>query len=587
MKTKIALILLVMFMACTANAVTVTGTVRSSDSKPVPGAKVYAVKSVDEEEPKITAKTISGSDGSFNIGLEPIGMGCQSYLLVAHTEDGYLGWSNYLVWENMKDKDISAEIFGSRVGNYKGKVTDGNGEPLSGVQIKPNWFRIKHSEKSDFMVDIDMLNLLMQFPSVVTDDQGVYVLKNIPDVVDVKVTAEKAGYASNFEITDKCPRDLILVPAGSISGRVIGADGKPIKGLEIHAIGGSFPKAVTAEDGTFKLDPIVPDDYLIFLDSEDLVSAPIEDIKVSAGKNTKLKDMQAVKGVFLSGKVVDVDTGKPIPKVDISLIGPIDLGVTLSNGFETDENGIFKKRVLPGNYTLIVYSPSYVNVSKSGNNNRDTYETVVNVDSKINKEILVKLKKLPVGGGKVIGQNGNPVFDASVYIGMDDIVYTDLNGKFEVPLSSKRETKAKFSYVYIMAEDYCLNMGVVEHINRDDYLKGDVVLQLKPTRTQTIIVKDKAGAPIENAAVWKWRKVYNGSEKETRLATNAAGKVEFQIYEGGTYYFTATHKGYRDYDSSSDGKELAVVGSPNWKNEITIVMDPKSIESTHSDKLED
>lgn len=587
MKTIIALILLVMFMRCTASAVTVTGIVKAADSKVVPGAAVYAIKSVDEEEPKILAKTLSEADGSFMVSLEPIGMGCQSYLLVAHTEDGYLGWSNYLVWENMKDKDISAEIFGSKVGEYKGKVIDDNGKPLAGVQIKPDSIRIKHSDKIDSMADVGMLKLAMQLPSAVTDDLGVYVLKNIPEIAEVKVTVEKSGYAEKSDFAVECPRDLTLVPAGSISGRVIDADGKPIKGLEIQAIGGSFPEAVTAEDGTFKLDPIVPDDYLIFLDSEDLVAAAINDVKVSAGKTTKLKDMRAIKGVFLRGKVVDVDTGKPLSGIDISITYLKDLDNTFSNGFETDENGVFKKRMLPGKYNIEAYSSGYVNASKNGENNSDIYETTVTVDSKDNKDILIKLKKLPVGRGKVIDQNGNPVLNASVYVGRDDLVNTDSNGKFEIALPSKRETGAEFSYVYILAENYNLTIGVVEHINRDDFLKGDVVLQLKPTRIQTVNVTDKAGTPIQDATVWKWRKVYNSSDTETRLVTNAAGKVEFKLYEGGTYYFTATHKGYSDYDPPSDGEEDIVVGSPDWKNEVTIVMEPESTEPAQSSEVID
>jgi hypothetical protein len=83
--------------------------------------------------------------------------------------------------------------------------------------------------------------------------------------------ARKLAVVLKWSENDKLPAEVALRPSGSVKGRLLGEDGKPLAGVavdldykdrpaeEIHKIARAFLQAVTGPDGSFTIEPVLPE----------------------------------------------------------------------------------------------------------------------------------------------------------------------------------------------------------------------------------------------------------------------------------------------------------------------------------------
>ncbi|MBF0431425.1 MAG: carboxypeptidase regulatory-like domain-containing protein [Fibrobacteria bacterium] len=127
----------------------------------------------------------------------------------------------------------------------KGAVTDSKGAPVSDCGIATS----------------DEAN------SILSDMAGQYVLNRVPRKTPVKLFFAKQNVGNKIYLLDSCVlNDTTLLPVialqeggGTVSGTVYDADGAPLAGITVEAIGGGL-STVTDENGNYTLSNIPPSD---------------------------------------------------------------------------------------------------------------------------------------------------------------------------------------------------------------------------------------------------------------------------------------------------------------------------------------
>jgi len=130
-------------------------------------------------------------------------------------------------------------------------------------------------------------------------------------------------------------------PPSTITGQVIGADGKPVKNavVSVSAIGirNQQPRAITTnEDGTFRVTDLKPGAYRLRTSLPGYVTSAESLRNVYPGEHTTL---HLIKGGVVTGKVTDAN-GEPIPGMLVKLLGTQSTPSTASK--RTDDRGVYR-----------------------------------------------------------------------------------------------------------------------------------------------------------------------------------------------------------------------------------------------------
>lgn len=282
---------------------------------------------------------------------------------------------------------------------------------------------------------------------------------------------------------------------GTVGGRVIDVEGRPVKGAEVwaedrHEV---TARARTDASGRFQLEPIGNEHAIIVWAEhrgEALAREHFDDVRVFAGRQTDVGDLVLVPGARPSGRVVDV-RGRPVAGAKASILSRRHiLGHTVAlNGpewtAEGDEEGRLSWPVLPlGTASITIRAP--------GKARREMDQVVepgrVAADL---REIRLD-DELPVTG-IVVDQDGRPVAGASVAADADydHPATTDDNGRFAV-----RDAAIDAVWLTVEARGYFDPSPQQVH-----ELKGqrtDLRLALQKAFTvEGTVVDAETGAPID------------------------------------------------------------------------------------------
>jgi len=127
----------------------------------------------------------------------------------------------------------------------EGKVTDESGKPVAGARVEVESLRTKKPDDRSYSAyaGADDLYPVIEYPAAVTDDSGVFRIANIPE------------------------NDAVMGPGGSMRGRVVDGKGGGVPGALVttrsYSISGTqtgWGKAISAEDGSFRIDGLMPGD---------------------------------------------------------------------------------------------------------------------------------------------------------------------------------------------------------------------------------------------------------------------------------------------------------------------------------------
>jgi protocatechuate 3,4-dioxygenase beta subunit len=116
--------------------------------------------------------------------------------------------------------------------------------------------------------------------------------------------------------------DVLMRRTAGLAGRVLGANRKPVAGVQVTLAGsGVWPARTltTNAEGEFLFDHIPEGIYEVRAELNDMVSAPIEGVTVSPGNDARV-EMALLPGATLRGAVRDIATGRALPGAEVEVL---------------------------------------------------------------------------------------------------------------------------------------------------------------------------------------------------------------------------------------------------------------------------
>ena len=243
------------------------------------------------------------------------------------------------------------------------------------------------------------------------------------------------------------PRDSVVAPArdveilvggvGRITGRVIDAQTrKPVTDFtatyEADLASGGFGRrmrggaaaraardsreddeddgASRSLDGTFAIQDVPPGTWTVTVDAEGYETARVGGVSVREGETAPDVEVQVRRGRVLGGRVIESQTGRPVPGVSVTAssaaaTGPAGFGQAVAL---SDADGRFEITGLAlGTYRLLAQHPDYAEASQ-----------IVDVEQTV-ASVAVRLSAGGTLGGVVVAESGEPVAGAEVALQTD------------------------------------------------------------------------------------------------------------------------------------------------------------------------
>lgn len=428
---------------------------------------------------------------------------------------------------------------------FSGKVTDGNGRPLSGVSVETaesaaggrGFGAVRR------MVRIATRNQGDDDTLVRTAGDGTFSLRLKEGTYDVVFTregfADKTLRAQRVSATSQ-PVLVKLDPGVAISGRVV-RGGVGIEGVLVAAISmGGFANTTTASDGSFTLTDLTPGqmmlnatkpDDLIFQNRP--VTAPASDVVIDVPP-----------GGQISGKVIDKNTNAPVTSFQAGISASRGAGgirmmmPPMLKQFTSDDGTFVLQNVPPGPTELIVSAPGYSTQHVPG----------LNVENgKQLSDIEVDLGSGATLTGRVTATDGTPLVGANVSLdsgapggrmlqlgGSDTTATTDPNGQYSLDsIDSGQQT-------FVFTKDGYLSATRTVNITGKS---AQLDVQLSSGIPLTGMVVTDAGAPVPDANV------------NARSASDASFGRQTQTDAGGNFQITGVAPGH--YTITADKEGLA------------------------------
>jgi len=321
----------------------------------------------------------------------------------------------------------------------RGAVRDGAGRPVARARIVLGAFTPASAKADDFA------SVIWFYPDppipATTDADGRFEMGGVPMGATVHLRIKADGFATwvpwsvrdDFSLIAGTEQDyeIDLKPGGFVEGTVT-QDGQPVAGVEVFAgaVRGSVEgdEAITDAQGRYRLAHLGEATFNIMLDEVDGLVAPAhESVIVVAGKTVEGIDFRLTPGGLIEGRVVDADTGAPIPKVRVASYGPSrprSTGTCIS--VPTDEQGRYRMRVAAGS-SWVYYQGGGTDYPFS----RDTNFDIEVAEGQTVKAPDLKLKRIEPIVVQVLLTDGTPAAEARVtyYTDWQSPAQADAQGK--------------------------------------------------------------------------------------------------------------------------------------------------------------
>jgi protocatechuate 3,4-dioxygenase beta subunit len=187
-----------------------------------------------------------------------------------------------------------------------------------------------------------------------------------------RVTARATGYGEASRQLDAGSEkvELVLAPAGSISGQAVDDEGRPIETFRVDsrpiASSPSAPTAprsleVSSADGRFSLEDVPEGTHVLSVSAPERVSAAVSNVKVAGGAATDVGRVRLSAGGVVRGHVVDA-TGAGIAGASVSARGASRDMFRPGFGPQamSDAGGAFELRGVPlGTIEVTATHPNY------------------------------------------------------------------------------------------------------------------------------------------------------------------------------------------------------------------------------------
>ncbi len=536
-----------------AAAITISGKAVNSQGGPVEGAKVMLYQMIYAEgasspKPEMVDEKSTAADGAFTLvipqGVDPK----KTSYIVARKEGLALGWT---AWRLQGEQRL--EITLGEPKDLAGEIVDEKGQPVADAEVRIAAIMMGKGESRRYLTPPSFL-------IVRTDRQGRFLFAGMPAEATFEFHAEKPGRAAigtlerTMYVRDRYQFSpgqagikLVLPLEARIEGVVVDkTGGKPVGGVQVIALSSAragmllSPKlATTAQDGIFQIGGLNVGSYTVQLptSSEKMSEWAAEPVPVSvrAGETKSGIKLELTKGGIIEVLVREAG-GKTIAKVNVGARHALR---DQYFGANTDENGLARVRVTPGEYRI---SGPY----KEGYSRGQNEETVSVADGQT-QHVEFVLSTLPKITGIVRDEAGNPLAGVQVAVmpmGRSETT-TDASGKFEVAWDPTPFPSAQNLTVVLVARDVARNLAGSTDL---DEQAGNLDIKLQPGVTVTGTVVNEEGKPLPGTGIRimlngpRWRASFRMKEI---ITTGPDGVFEIKtLAPDREYTITATADGY-------------------------------------------
>jgi len=394
------------------------GRVLDSDQRPIAGARV-TLRTALASDPRTrfraaldlesldTFEAATGADGRFDLGGLPAGR----YDLTARSR----GWAPLTVPglevpEGSRATDLGTLVLAHGVA-LEGAVVDAAGKPVEGAEIRLN-------EAGDPAVP--RFREESGEPAGLSGGDGFFRIEDLRAGSTVDVSVARSGYApgsaQGIQIPTEQPLRIVLQAVGSLSGRVIDPDGKPIAGAYVHVevrppgrgsrfrvfSGGPLFDRTDAE-GSFRITNVTPGPVSLGARAPGWQDGSVADLELRGGEDKRGIEIVLSAAAVLAGRVLS-PAGRALPGAEV-LLAP---GESRSTGFHmstSDADGHYVLDNLPpGQRTIEASHPEHGTVRRQvelrvGENSQD-----------------ITLEGGSEVSGRVVDDSGVPVAGAQVWM---------------------------------------------------------------------------------------------------------------------------------------------------------------------------
>ncbi|MGH1342540.1 MAG: carboxypeptidase regulatory-like domain-containing protein [Nannocystales bacterium] len=290
-----------------------------------------------------------------------------------------LNWSDSLRKPGTTDDDVQGEavtvdagdeaevllVVEARDGTISGTVTDSGGGPVSDAFIRAE--RLSDSKAANTK------NTLRRArwggwndQPIMTDTEGGFTVEGLSEGAYTVWAVRKGGgegYAENVS-SGADGVSIQLQPTGQILGTVTAASGGAPQRFKVtvndETTGFSRRESFFATDGRFVIDEMPPGKFFVAASSTEGsgdTEVTLAEGASQAGVKVELQKMVAVKG-----RVVDLESGEPIPGISVSMNRKKsrDFNISFGGGDKrniTDDNGTYELDAVPVGHVSVILFP--------------------------------------------------------------------------------------------------------------------------------------------------------------------------------------------------------------------------------------
>jgi len=545
----------------TALSVDCTGVVMDSQGKAVEGANVVVYEvamSGDAMSARELGSSATDAEGRFAIPLgsaESARLGRQTMRMVLASREGFsLGWFD-VVPDAMRSASSEGKITLEPPSTLAGTIVDESGAPIADAEV--GVFLIKGKlDSMNFVMGLPPINALL----AKTGADGRFSFDAVPPSATAEFLVKAPGMAALFTMrldrgtpvaqfsAGQTDIRITLAKEAMVEGTVVDKEsGKPVAGIAVHAIGKgptSNPfaalDAVSAEDAAFRLHGMTAGEYTVRLAEStdalaDWVASPVT-VSAEAGKTISGIKVELEKGGILEVTVLDSASKKPVQGAYVN--ARVASGLEPVGG-QTDQNGLVRKRVFPGDYKgVTAYKEGYHALTNS--------QKEFSIATGATERISIELTELPKLTGTVLDDTGKPLAGATVRTVQgfySQPATTGEDGKFTI--SSQMQPNDRET-AYAFATHAGRNLAAVFAIAIEDMSKP-LEIRMLPGRSLKGRALDPAGNPLKGAVASAtiWFGNYGSSIPDMAAPTGASGVYEIKnVPDGQSFSVDITAKGY-------------------------------------------
>ena len=341
-----------------AERLTFSGRVVDSGGEPVADAEV--LYSLQSNPPKYAART--AEDGMFDFEFpRPEFEESDRVDVVAVHPQHASGWQN-LPAQSTANVEIQLE----KPTIISGRIMNSAGESIQNAEIQLKDF-LRDNLIYLGLDDHSVLNLI-PVPPVKSDVNGIFIFQRLPPGRTATLTVQGQGYATERQsavLTGTKGLEFKLEREARIEGRLSYVDsGAPVESATISvesirpiAAGG---QASVDANGHYAVRNLLPGTYNVYLQEGPAgwTAAANTVVKVAAGQTVSKVDMTLVQVGYVTGRVTDRDTNKPIANYDIRMYDAArPAPQKRKHSVQTDESGTYRFSAAPGPGLIVGSSP--------------------------------------------------------------------------------------------------------------------------------------------------------------------------------------------------------------------------------------